>query len=153
MYRFEYYNAYMISRCKQKWTRMQENIPLNLSRQWCQIIQPGHQSKALREPSGSVVECLIQDREAPGSSLTGVTALCPWARHINPSLAVVQPRKTRPYITERLLMERKESNQPIPRPCLPENSILANRYVAKVRVLERICEVEIHLLTLLSKLI
>ena len=29
----------------------------------------------------------------------------------NPSLVLVQPRKTRPYITERLLMGRKESNQ------------------------------------------
>ena len=42
---------------------------------------------------------------------TGVTALCPWARHINPSLVLVQPRKTRPFITERLLMGRKESKQ------------------------------------------
>ena len=33
-----------------------------------------------RERSGSVVECLTRDRGAPGSSLTGVTALCPWAR-------------------------------------------------------------------------
>ena len=32
-------------------------------------------------------------------------------RHINPSLVLVQPRKTRPYITERLLMGRKESKQ------------------------------------------
>ena len=32
------------------------------------------------ERSGSVVECLTQDRRAAGSSLTGVTALCPWAR-------------------------------------------------------------------------
>ena len=31
--------------------------------------------------------------------------------HIYPSLVLVQPRKTRPYITERLLMGRKESNQ------------------------------------------
>ena len=31
--------------------------------------------------------------------------------NINPSLVLVQPRKTRPYITERLLMGRKESNQ------------------------------------------
>ena len=46
-----------------------------------------------------------------GSSLTGVAALCPWARHINPSFVLVQPRKTRPCITERLLMGRKESNQ------------------------------------------
>ena len=29
----------------------------------------------------------------------------------NPSLVLVQPRKTPPYITERLLMGRKESNQ------------------------------------------
>ena len=35
----------------------------------------------------------------------------PWARHIYPSLVLVQPRKTRPYIAERLLMGRKESNQ------------------------------------------
>ena len=32
-------------------------------------------------------------------------------RHINPSLVLVQPKKTRPYITERLLMGRKESNE------------------------------------------
>ena len=28
-----------------------------------------------------------------------------------PSLVLVQPRKTRPFLTERLLMGRKESNQ------------------------------------------
>ena len=32
-------------------------------------------------------------------------------RHINPSLVLVQPRKTHPYITERLLMGCKESNK------------------------------------------
>ena len=64
----------------------------------------------LGERSGSVVECLTPDRVAAGSSLTGVTALCQ-ARHINPSLVLVQPRKTRPCITERLLMGCKESNQ------------------------------------------
>ena len=63
------------------------------------------------ERSGSVAECLTRDRGAAGSSLTGVTALCPWARHMYPSLVLVQPRKTRPFITERLLMGRKESNQ------------------------------------------
>ena len=31
----------------------------------------------VRERSGSVVECLTRDRRAAGSSLTGVTALCP----------------------------------------------------------------------------
>ena len=31
------------------------------------------------------------------------------SKNINPSLVLVQPRKTRPFITERLLMGRKES--------------------------------------------
>ena len=33
------------------------------------------------------------------------------SKNINPSLVLAQPRKTRPYITERLLMGRKESSQ------------------------------------------
>ena len=33
------------------------------------------------------------------------------SKNINPSLVLVQPRKTRPFITVRLLMGRKESNQ------------------------------------------
>ena len=35
----------------------------------------------------------------------------PWARPIYPSLVLVQPRKTRPCLTERWLMGCKESNQ------------------------------------------
>ena len=64
----------------------------------------------LWERSGSVVECLTRDRRAAGSSLRRhcVVSL---SKNINPSLVLVQPRKTRPYITERLLMGRKESNQ------------------------------------------
>ena len=33
------------------------------------------------------------------------------SKKINPSLVLVQPRKTRPFITDRLMMGRKESNQ------------------------------------------
>ena len=33
------------------------------------------------------------------------------SKNINPSLVLVQPRKTRPFITEILLMGRKESNK------------------------------------------
>ena len=33
------------------------------------------------------------------------------SKNINPSLVLVQPKKTRPFITERLLMGRKESNR------------------------------------------
>ena len=32
-------------------------------------------------------------------------------KNINPSLVLVQPRKTSPYITERLLIRREESDQ------------------------------------------
>ena len=32
------------------------------------------------------------------------------SKNVNPSLVLVQPRKTRPFITERLLIGRKESN-------------------------------------------
>ena len=66
-----------------------------------------------RELSGSVVECLIQDRGFAGLSLTGVTTFCHWARHINPCLVLVQPRKTHPDITEKLLtgMKRIKSNK------------------------------------------
>ena len=49
-----------------------------------------------------MVECLTRDRRAAESNLIGV---------IYPSLVLVQPRKTRPCLTERLLMGRKESNQ------------------------------------------
>ena len=33
------------------------------------------------------------------------------SKNIDPSLVLGQPRKTRPFITERLLMGRKESNK------------------------------------------
>ena len=55
-----------------------------------------------------MVECLTRDRRAAGSSITCAVSL---SKNINPSLVLVQPRKTCPYITERLLMGRKESNQ------------------------------------------
>ena len=42
-----------------------------------------------RERSGSVVECLTQDRRFADANLTSGTALCPCARHINPCLALV----------------------------------------------------------------
>ena len=65
----------------------------------------------LRERSGSVVECLTRDKGAAGSSLTGATVLWSLSKNIYPSLVLVQPRKTRPCLTDILLMGRKESNQ------------------------------------------
>ena len=56
---------------------------------------------------------LDSSRGAAGWSSLASLRCGPWARHINPSLVLVQPRKTLPFITERLLMGRKESNQKI----------------------------------------
>ena len=72
------------------------------------IINP---DPANRERSGSVVECLTLDRGAAGSSLNSIISVVSLSKNINPSLVLVQPRKTHPFITERLLMGRKESNQ------------------------------------------
>ena len=46
-----------------------------------------------------------------GLSLTSVTVLCPWARHIHSCLVKVQPRKFHPEITEKLLNGSKELNE------------------------------------------
>ena len=43
------------------------------------------------------------------------------SKNINPCLVLVQPRKTRPYITERLLIGRKESNQTKQRECFAKD--------------------------------
>ena len=51
-----------------------------------------------------MVECLTRDRGVAGSSLTGVSVLCPRAKtHLIPCLVLVQPAKTRPDITGKLL--------------------------------------------------
>ena len=78
---------------------------------WMVHIHYVDQTSAIRERSGSVVECLTRDRWAADSSLTSVTALWALSKTHYPSLVLVQPRKTRPYLTDRLLMGRKESNQ------------------------------------------
>ena len=66
-------------------------------------------SRGRGERSGSLEECLTQDRGGASSSLTRVTALCPW--HISPCLVLVQPGKTWPDITENCWLGRKESRR------------------------------------------
>ena len=61
-----------------------------------------------RECSRSVVECLTSDRGFEPHRCRCVVSL---SKNINPSLVLVQPRKTGPFITDRLLMGHKESNQ------------------------------------------
>ena len=63
------------------------------------------------ERSGSVVECLTQDRVGRGFEPHRRHCVMSLSKNINPSLVLVQPRNRCPFITERLLMGRKESNQ------------------------------------------
>ena len=60
------------------------------------------------ERSGSVVECSVAETKGPRVERHCVVSS---GKDIKSSLALVQPRKTCPFITERLLMGRKESNQ------------------------------------------
>ena len=68
----------------------------------------------------AVVECLTQDRWAAKFEPHRHHCVVSLSKNINPSLVLVQPRKslvlvqprkTHPYITERLLVGCKESNQ------------------------------------------
>ena len=58
--------------------------------------------------SGRVLDSRPKDRGFEPYRCHCVVSL---SKNINPSLVLVQPRKTRPFITERLLMGRRESNQ------------------------------------------
>ena len=73
---------------------------------------------------------------------TGSLRCGPLARHIYPSLVLVQPRKTCPCLTERLLMGRKESNQ-TKTFCLIAGIILVKQdkgYMSNLII----CDVKIH---------
>ena len=65
---------------------------------WCTSMQSGAQWLSGR----------VLDSRPKGRRRHCVVSL---SKNINPSLVLVQPRKTRPFITERLLMGCKESNQ------------------------------------------
>ena len=60
------------------------------------------------ESSGRVVDSGLRGRGFEPHWHHCVVSL---SKSINPSLVLVQPKKTRPFITERLFMGRKESNQ------------------------------------------
>ena len=64
--------------------------------------------------SGRVLESIRRGRGFEPHRRHCIVSL---SKNIYPSLVLVQPRKTRPYITERLLMGRKESNQIKQNPC------------------------------------
>ena len=61
--------------------------------------------------SGSAVEILARDRGAPGFEPHRRHSVVSLSKNINHSLVLVQPRKIRLFIIERLLMGRKETSQ------------------------------------------
>ena len=61
------------------------------------------------------------------------------SKNINPSLVLVQPRKTSPYITERLLIGHKESNQTKPMPMLVYQAGLQVNIVVCLHLLGLVC--------------
>ena len=67
-----------------------------------------HQKVGVRWLSGRVLDSRPRGREFEPHRRHCVVSL---SKNIYPSLELVQPRKTRPFITERLLMGRQESNQ------------------------------------------
>ena len=68
-----------------------------------------HKTTTIRERSGSVLDS--RPRGCGFEPNPGHCIVVLLARHIYPSLVLVQPRKTRACLTEILLMGRKESNQ------------------------------------------
>ena len=88
---------------------MPKNVLIS-SREFCRHI-PSYsttQTKGAQWLSGRVLDSRPKGRGFEPHRRHCVVSL---SKNINPSLVLVQPRKTRPFITERLLMGRKESNQ------------------------------------------
>ena len=76
-----------------------------LYKYWCQVFP---KLQGARWLSGRVLDSRPKGRGFEPHRRHCVVSL---SKNINPSLVLVQPRKIRPFITERLLMGRKESNQ------------------------------------------
>ena len=60
-------------------------------------------------PLSSIFTTLSLNAECSNNSMLAVTVLWSLRKTRDPSLVLVQPRKTHPCLTERLLMGRKES--------------------------------------------
>ena len=77
------------------------------------IFQPKHVLWVLKRMGAQWLSGRVLDSRPRGGGFKPHRRHCvvSLSKNINPSLVLVQPRKTRPYITERLLMGSKESNQ------------------------------------------
>ena len=89
--------------------RVRHTSPQNIL---IELIDNPSYSDLLGMSGSGIWQNMSQSQTNPRHFASPASLRCgPWARHIYPSLVLVQPRKTRPYLTERLLMRRKESNQ------------------------------------------
>ena len=87
------------------WNLKKVLFVLEIVLEFCKIILENMGAQRL---SGRVLDSRPKGRRFEPHRRHCVVSL---SKNINPSLVLVQPRKTRPFITERLLMGRKESNQ------------------------------------------
>ena len=93
------------SRVDVNWEVHHMSVDLQCFFSECMLVMRGSRGVQLWQCFIIIIFYLLV-RASPASLRCG-----PWARHIYPSLVLVQPMKTRPCLTERLLMGRKESNQ------------------------------------------
>ena len=73
-----------------------------------------HFIRSIHQSEGAQwLSCRVLDLRPKGRGLEPHWRHCvvSLSKNINPCLVLVQPRKTRPFITEKLWMGRKESNQ------------------------------------------
>ena len=86
----------------------------NIQKYWvirqyiCVSIAPSFTYEGVQWLSGRVLDSRLRSRGLEPHRRHCVVSL---SKNIYPSLVLVQPRKNCPFITERLLMGRKESNQ------------------------------------------
>ena len=89
---------------------------------YCQDVGPACETRLARQPNwksyriwqgSELAQWLSAWLETEGPRVPASTASLLWSlsKNINPSLVLVQPRKTCHFITEKLLIRRKESNQ------------------------------------------
>ena len=97
-----------------KATKPAFNVGQTSARQCNASVSPGADDDPLLVVGSAVAQWQSAwlETEGPRVRASSSSLRCgPWARHIYPSLVLVQPRMTRPCLTEILLIGRKESNQ------------------------------------------